>query len=135
MVLLATVFACALIAASCGGSDDASDGGGGSGDEASEVNADNCPVAALDDADGPIDITVWHAYNALTQAAIEKAAADYNASQTKVKVTVESQGTYEEILKKYEDSLGDPESLPDVIFSKDTTLQFMIDSGVGRRRG
>lgn len=129
-VLFAAVFAVALIASSCGGSDNASDGGGGgSSDEATEVNADNCPASALKDASGPIEITVWHAYNALTKEAIEKAAADYNASQSKVKVTVEAQGTYEEILKKYEDSLGDPSSLPDVIFSEDTTLQFMIDSG------
>jgi sn-glycerol 3-phosphate transport system substrate-binding protein len=93
------------------------------------VNADNCPVAALDDATEPVEITVWHGYTALTQEALEKAAADYNAAQDEVEVAVEAQGTYEELLKKYEESLGDPDSLPDVIFSEDTTVQFMIDSG------
>jgi len=132
LVLLAALVALlALLGASCSSGDDADGGGGngGSSDDPSEVNADNCPVAALDDATGPVDITVWHGYSALTQEALEKTAADYNASQTKVKVSVEAQGTYEELLKKYEESLGDPDSLPDIIFSEDTTLQFMIDSG------
>lgn len=131
LTLLGAVAALSLVAAACGGgSDDAGgDGGGGSSGDPTEVNADNCPAGALEDADGPIEITVWHAYNALTKETIEKAAADYNASQDKVVVRVEAQGTYEETLKKYEDSLADPESLPDVIFSEDTTLQFMIDSG------
>ncbi|CAN5654277.1 ABC transporter substrate-binding protein [soil metagenome] len=131
LALAGVMFAFALVAGSCSGSDDASGGGnsGGSSDDPTEVNPDNCPVDALDDATAPVELKVWHAYNALTQETIEKAAADYNASQTKVKVSVEAQGTYEEILKKYEDSLGDPGSLPDVIFSEDTTLQFMVDSG------
>jgi sn-glycerol 3-phosphate transport system substrate-binding protein len=130
--LLGTLGALALIAGACSSGDDGGDadgGSGGSSGDPTEVNADNCPAGALEDAEGPVDITVWHAYNALTQQTLEQAAADYNASQDKVVVKVEAQGTYEEILKKYEDSLADPASLPDVIFSEDTTLQFMIDSG------
>ncbi len=111
----------ALVAAACGG---------GSGDDAetttttkeSPANADNCPLDALESASGVTEVTVWHPYNTLTQEALETAAADYNASQSLVKVSVEAQGTYPELLKKYEDSLGNPENLPDVIFSEDTTL-------------
>ena len=124
--LVVAAAAIALLAAACGGSD--------GGDEAatpedSPVDAANCPAGALDDATGVTEITVWHPYNSLTQTTLEKAAADYNASQDKVKVSVEAQGSYPELLKKYEDSLGNPENLPDVIFSEDTTLQFMVDSG------
>ncbi|MDQ2678993.1 MAG: extracellular solute-binding protein [Actinomycetota bacterium] len=119
--------AAALVAGACSG---------GSDDEAtptttkdSPAQAENCPVEALDSASGVTEVTVWHPYNTLTQEALETAATDYNASQSKVKVSVEAQGSYPELLKKYEDSLGDPANLPDVIFSEDTTLQYMVDSG------
>ena len=119
-----------LVAAACGGSSE-SDGGGGDEAASRETPADaaNCPVDALEQADGVTEITVWHAYNSLTQETLEQAASEYNASQDRVRVSVEAQGTYPELLKKYEDSLGDPAGLPDVIFSEDTTLQFMVDSG------
>lgn len=129
LAVFGPLFVIALVAMGCSGSDASGGSAGGSSDNPTEVNADNCPAAALDAATGPIDITVWHAYSTLTKDALEKAAAGYNASQTKVKVSVEAQGTYEELLKKYEDNLGDPSSLPDVIFSEDTTTQFMVDSG------
>ncbi len=124
VALLATA---ALVAGACSG---------GSDDEAtptttkdSPAQPENCPVDALDSADGVTEVTVWHPYNTLTQEALETAAAEYNASQDKVRVSVEAQGSYPELLKKYEDSLGDPAGLPDVIFSEDTTLQYMVDSG------
>lgn len=118
------------LAASCSG-EDGGEGSAGPSDpnEESPVDADNCPVDALDSASGPVEIKVWHAYNSLTQKTLEQAAADYNASQDKVKVSVEAQGTYPELLKKYEETLANPESLPDVVFAEDTTLQFMVDSG------
>lgn len=125
------LLAVALVVSACGSSGESSEKGPreGPADDAPEVNAKNCPVSALDDADGPVDITVWHAYSALTKQAIDDAADAYNASQKKVKVHVEAQGTYEELLKKYEARLDDISSLPDAIFSEDTTLQFMVDSG------
>lgn len=123
----AALAAIAIVAAGCGGGDDG--GGGSASPEDSPVDAANCPAGALDDASGVTEVTVWHPYNSLTQATLEKAAEDYNASQDEVKVSVEAQGSYPELLKKYEDSLGNPENLPDVIFSEDTTLQFMVDSG------
>ncbi|MFN7151030.1 MAG: extracellular solute-binding protein [Microthrixaceae bacterium] len=119
-----------LVAAACGGN---SESGGGGGDESASrdepADAANCPLDALEQVEGVTEITVWHAYNSLTQETLEQAAAEYNASQDTVQVSVEAQGTYPELLKKYEDSLGNPAGLPDVIFSEDTTLQFMVDSG------
>ncbi len=123
----ALVLVVSLFAAACGGgSADASGGDGGSG--GGGADADLCPVGAHEDADGPVEITVWHAWVGKTAQTIEKIAADYNASQDAVVVKVESQGTYEEMLKKYEDSLADPGSLPDLVMNVDTATQFMIDS-------
>jgi sn-glycerol 3-phosphate transport system substrate-binding protein len=122
----------AILGVSCSsGSDGASESATSdqSSTTALEANPANCPVKALDSASKPVELTVWHPYNALTKESLEKAATAYNASQSDVQVSVEAQGTYEELLKKYEESLGDPSTLPDLVFAEDTTLQFMIDSG------
>ena len=122
----------AVLGVSCSsGSDGASESATSdqSSTTALEANPANCPVKALDSASKPVELTVWHPYNALTKESLEKAATAYNASQSEVRVSVEAQGTYEELLKKYEESLGDPSTLPDLVFAEDTTLQFMIDSG------
>ena len=115
--------AVALLAASCGGSggDDASGG--------DSKAASACPVAALSKAKGPVEIKVWYAFVGLAATTFQQLVDKYNASQTKVKVTAEAQGTYEEELKKYTDSLRDPASLPQVVLAEDTNTQFMIDSG------
>ena len=124
-LLLAVFAGLALVAAACGG-DGGSEGGSGSGGEGSSEAA--CPVGAHTEADGPTEITVWHAWVGLTMRTVEQIAEDYNASQDDVVVRVEAQGTYEELLKKYEDAIGDPETLPDIVLSEDTTTRFMIDS-------
>ncbi len=125
--LIAAIACIALVGAACSGSD--SEGGGSASPSSTPVDAANCPTGALDDASGVTEITVWHAYNSLTKTALEDAAKEYNASQQKVRVSVEAQGSYPELLKKYEESLGSPQDLPDVVFAEDTTLQFMVDSG------
>jgi sn-glycerol 3-phosphate transport system substrate-binding protein len=128
---LVVALAITLVAAACGGDggeDDARGGGDSASGDAIAALAD-CPVGAHEEGDDPVEVTVWHAYNALTQETLEQVAADYNRSQERVTVRVEAQGTYEELLAKYETAIGDPRTLPDVIFSEDTTTQFMIDSG------
>lgn len=126
IVSLATFAVVALVAAGCGGDDAADDSPGTTGDVAAGFD---CPVGAHEDADGPVEVTIWHPYNALTQETLESVAADFNDSQDGVVVRVESQGTYEELLTKYETALGDPDTLPDVVFAEDTNTQFLIDSG------
>ena len=118
--------AVAVLATACGGSDSSDGGGGSSGSSGSDLPT--CPVDALDDADGVTEITVWHAWVGLTQRTLENIAEEYNKSQDKVKVNVEAQGNYEEMLAKYESALADPEALPDIVLAEDTTTQFMIDS-------
>ncbi|MEI2698221.1 MAG: extracellular solute-binding protein [Microthrixaceae bacterium] len=129
--LLAALAVLALLGAACSGSDESANDNQGPTEPAEEspIDATNCPVDALAEATGQTEITVWHAYNSLTQKTLEQAAIDFNASQDEVEVSVEAQGTYPELLKKYEETLATPDALPDVVFSEDTTLQFMVDSG------
>lgn len=112
----------ALMAAACGGdSGDSADGDGGDGPA--------CPVDALDDADGPVEITLWHTYVGLTNRTLNKLADDYNASQDRVKVRVENQGAaYEELLRKYRQGIPSGD-LPAIGIMEDTTTQFLSDSG------
>lgn len=123
----------ALLVTACGGDSNEMgskrDDDTGQTNENPDIDPDNCPVDALEDADGRVEITVWHAYSALTKTAIEEAGEEFNKSQDAVKVNIEAQGTYPELLKKYEDRLSDPSSLPDVVFAEDTNLRFLIDSG------
>ncbi|MHB1137735.1 MAG: extracellular solute-binding protein [Microthrixaceae bacterium] len=125
----ALVVVVSLFAAACGGGSDGDAAGDGDDGAGGGADAELCPVDALEDADGPIEITAWHAWVGKTATTLEQIANDYNASQDRVVVKVESQGTYEEMLKKYEDSLADPASLPDIVMNVDTATQFMIDSG------
>ncbi len=126
-LLFALIGAVALVAAACGGgSEGGSSSGGSSGGSGGDLP--ECPVDAVEDADGVTEVTLWHAWVGLTKRTVESIAEDYNSSQDKVKVNVEAQGNYEEMLAKYESALADPESLPDMVLSEDTTTQFMIDS-------
>ena len=129
--LVGFVAAFALVAAACGGggSGDGDDQGSG-GDSAGVVDAADCPVKEVSSSTAPTNITVWHAYVGLQASTLQQIADAFNASQDKVKVDVQAQGTYEELLKKFQDSLANPASLPDLVLTEDTTTQFMIDSGV-----
>src|SRR6056297_1882954 len=122
---LAAVSAVALLGAACGGGDDGDD-------EATAADGDLaslCPHDALDDADGVIQVDVWHGEVGLPNQTLEKIAQRYNDSQDAVEVRLQYQGTYEEQLRKYTDAMADPGSLPDVISPDDTVTQFMADSG------
>jgi sn-glycerol 3-phosphate transport system substrate-binding protein len=127
LLALTLLLSAGLLATACGGSD--SGDGGDDGGSASGGDLPECPVGAHEDADGVTEVVVWHAWVGLTQRTVEAIAEDYNASQDQVQVRVEAQGTYEEMLAKYESALDDPDSLPDIVLSEDTTTQFMIDSG------
>lgn len=94
-----------------------------------EPDADNCPTDALDDVDGPVEIDLWHSYFVLSQKALQDIVDAYNASQTKVRVNLEYQGTAVELQKKYEERLGDPARLPDAVFVTHNSVRAMIDSG------
>jgi sn-glycerol 3-phosphate transport system substrate-binding protein len=130
--LFAPLFAFALIAAACG---DSSDSGGSDdatgGDDASGFAASmpECPVDALETASGPVDVVVWNTATGTTLETLEKLVGDYNASQTKVVVKLESQGaSYEEIWNKYQ-SAAQAGDLPNVAILEDITFQAVAESG------
>lgn len=136
--LLALLVLLALVAAACGG--DGGDGGsntsggggnGGNGDGGDDLP--ECPLEALESwdagADGRVEVVLWHTLVAETRDTLVAMAEDYNASQDKVTVRVESQGqSYDELLRKYTQAIptGD---LPGLVALEDTVTQFIADSG------
>ena len=114
---LVMLVAVALVSMSCGGGDDSessapettatTDTPASSGSTAAlpttttaKVDPKLCPVKALDTAKG-VEVTFWHSMTAANEDALKKLTDKYNASQTKVKVTLKYQGTYDESLQKY----------------------------------
>jgi sn-glycerol 3-phosphate transport system substrate-binding protein len=123
LALLATL---ALVAAACGGSSTSSNSGGNA--QTTEVALPECPVHALDNATGPVTVTLWHFLSGKTGDTLKALADTYNASQTKVKVQVESQGTSnDELFKKYQAGLASKD-LPAFAVMDDTFTQQVIDS-------
>ena len=125
---LAVLTAVVVLAAACsGGSDDTSSNGDGS---AASADLPTCPLDALDAATQPVDITVWHSQVAEPQKTFEALVAEYNASQTRVRVSLESQGaSFEELVRKFTQAIP-TRQLPAAVVVDDTSTQFMVDSGV-----
>jgi sn-glycerol 3-phosphate transport system substrate-binding protein len=123
--LVALLAVLALVAVACGG-DDGGTASPGGGDEG-VADADRCPLDALDAADGPVTVDFWHAMTAENETTLEALAADYNASQDRVRVNVVFQGTYDETADKYLAALrgGD---LPSIVQMEETRIQMGIDS-------
>lgn len=119
--------AAALVLAACGGGSEGEGGGGGSEGAAGELP--ECPLDALDAADGPVEVTVWHFLSGKTSEALEQLAAEYNDSQDQVVVKVESQGTNnDELWQKYRAGIGDGD-LPAIAITDDTVTVDIVDSG------
>jgi sn-glycerol 3-phosphate transport system substrate-binding protein len=127
--VLALLLTGALLAAACGSSGKSSSGGG-SGGTAQDAGAalPECPVHALDNVTSPVTVTLWHFLGGKTGDTLKALAATYNASQSKVKVQVESQGTSnEELFKKYQAGIKNHD-LPGIAVMDDTVTQQVIDS-------
>ncbi len=116
--------------AACGGSSTAEPGADVAGAARRSPDRGSCPVDALDRADGPVEVTVWHGLVGQAQAALEELADDYNAAQDRVRVSVDAQGDYEELFAKFTASLlgSDGSMLPDVLLAQDTDTRFLVDS-------
>ena len=115
----------ALVAASCSGGGSITDSGqsatttpavtGGDTTMATTttVAADmlpDCPTEALDTATETVELTFWHGMSGPLGEELDALAAEYNAGQSKVHVTLVG-GNYEETLDKYLQSNQD--SRPD----------------------
>lgn len=89
-----------------------------------------CPLEALDGASGPVEVVVWHSQTAESGDTLTDLAEQYNASQDRVRVRLESQGaSYTELKRKFQAALPSGD-LPALILFDDTSTQEMADSGV-----
>ena len=127
----AALLVAAMVAAAC--SDPPTSGGddvqAGDGDD---VALPDCPVDALDDAEGPVEVTLWYGgLNGSAKIAMDDMAAAFNASQDAVVLNASNQGaSYEEVYRKYTSAASaNTDQLPDMIYLEDTQLQAMADSG------
>ncbi len=118
----------ALMAAACGGGSTSSSAGGSNSTSVSPTDLPECPLAALDAATGPVEVTLWHFLSGKTGETLKTLVNSYNASQTKVKVVVESQGTSnDELFRKYQAGIKNKD-LPAIAVMDDTVTQQVIDS-------
>lgn len=136
-VFIGTSLVGALWLAACGGgSSDSIIGGGATsptGDSGPQTTlaADlsslpPCEVTALDPATGTVNITFWHGMNGDLEDALKTLTEQYNSSQTKVKVSLENQGGYEQTLDKYLQS--GQGSRPDVVQAPEYAVQVLRDT-------
>lgn len=104
--------------------------GGGAADQGlvETLGLPECPVDAHLDADGTVEIDFWHAYTAQTAEAMEDLAAGFNASQDKIVVTPQAQGSYEELLAKYRESIAF-DDLPALMVTDTQAFRDVVDSG------
>ena len=132
--LVLTLLAVAgLVAAAC--SDPPTSGGDAArtdGDGDGEVDLPECPVDALDEAGGPVEVDLW--YGGLVgsvQGTMEDMAAAFNEAQDAVVVNASNQGAdYAEVYRKFTSAAAaGTDQLPDMIYLEDTQLQAMADSG------
>jgi sn-glycerol 3-phosphate transport system substrate-binding protein len=116
---LVLVAAFALLAAACGG------------DSAETAGvASDCPVDALDDAEGRVEVVAWHTQAAQPLTTLEELVGEYNGSQDRVRVRLENQGaSYAEIQRKFNQAVASRQ-LPALIMVDDTFTRSMADSGV-----
>jgi sn-glycerol 3-phosphate transport system substrate-binding protein len=126
------VLVAALLAAACsdpptaGNGDQAQTGGDGEAGALPE-----CPLDALESADGPVEIDLWYGGLAGTlDQVMQDMVAAFNASQDEIVLTASQRGAdYQEILRAYESTVATPEQLPGLIYLEDTTLQGLVDDG------
>jgi sn-glycerol 3-phosphate transport system substrate-binding protein len=86
-----------------------------------------CPVDALDEADGTVEIQFWHGLADERETALEERADAYNASQDKVQVKLQNQTSYDNAIDKYIQLGG--KNRPELIQFPEYAVQPMAESG------
>lgn len=86
-----------------------------------------CPLEALDDASGPVQITFWHGLGTTLEETLTTLANEYNASQDRVVVRLENQGGYRQTIDKYLQSGQD--SRPNVVMFPEYMVRQIADTG------
>jgi sn-glycerol 3-phosphate transport system substrate-binding protein len=131
--VVAMLTAAAVVAAAC--SDPPTSGGDGAvvaGDD-DDAALPDCPLDALDGADGPVEITLWYGgLGGSAKAAMEEQVAAFNASQSDMVLNASAQGSsLEEVYRKFTSAASaGTDQLPDLIYLEDTQLQAIADSGL-----
>jgi sn-glycerol 3-phosphate transport system substrate-binding protein len=85
-----------------------------------------CPVDALSTAAAPVEITFWHGMTADLEAALTRVTDAYNTSQSQVRVVLQNQGGYEDVLDKYLQSGAN--SRPDMVQAPEYAVQVLRDA-------
>ncbi|MBA3287553.1 MAG: extracellular solute-binding protein [Acidimicrobiia bacterium] len=85
-----------------------------------------CPVDALDDASGPVEITFWHGLGAQLETVLTDLTQQYNRSQDRVRVRLENQGGYNQTIDKYVQSRQ--ESRPELVMFPEYMVQQIADT-------
>jgi sn-glycerol 3-phosphate transport system substrate-binding protein len=131
---LALVMGAALVAAAC--SDPPTSGGDAvqaGGDDDAGAELPECPLDALDSADGPVEVTLWYGgIGGPTKQTLEDMVAAFNADQDQVVVSASDQGaSFAEVYRKFESAASaDASQLPDIVMLENTQLQSLADSGL-----
>lgn len=86
-----------------------------------------CPVDALDDADGPVEIVFWHGMANELETALQQLTAQYNRSQDRVRVRLQNQTSYDSAIEGY--IQAGQGSRPELIQIPEYTLQSFAQSG------
>ena len=128
------VTAAALVVAACSdpptsGGDDARTEGAGDGGR----SLPECPLDALDEADGPVEVTLWYGgIGGPTEDTLEALVADFNAGQDRVELVASSQGaSFAEVYRKFESAAAaGTDQLPDIVMLESTELQSLADGGL-----
>jgi sn-glycerol 3-phosphate transport system substrate-binding protein len=86
-----------------------------------------CPMAALRSAKGPVDIDFWESMTQANATTLQALTNQFNASQSKVHVTLVQQADYTTTWIKYQAGLSDGQ-LPALVQLTETGLQGVVDS-------
>lgn len=117
------LMALGLIASACGGDDDKAS----SVKDDTKLDSKDCPVDALAKVDKPVEITFWHSMADANESVLRSMIDDYNASQSRVKVNLQFQGSYDDTAKKYVATLRQGD-LPQLVQLHEIYPQMMIDT-------
>jgi sn-glycerol 3-phosphate transport system substrate-binding protein len=130
--LLGVVLVFAVTAA-CGVRDESSSSTGSTAPPAIDGDGPvlpDCPVAALDDAEGTVEVELWHGLGSESENNLEQLATAFNASQDRARILVRNQGvSYDEVLQKFVAAIPSRQ-LPEIVYLEDTSLRQVVDSGV-----
>jgi sn-glycerol 3-phosphate transport system substrate-binding protein len=85
-----------------------------------------CPVDALDDVTEPVRITLWYGLSGILEEVLTDLTNEYNAAQDKVRVRIQNQGGYGDVIDKYTQSRRG--GRPELVIFPEYTVQQIADS-------